>query len=316
MTRKLALLDDYQDVERDVANWGDLPGWEVHSIRRHLRGRELAAELTGFTAVVAMRERTAFDRELLERLPNLELLVTTGARNASIDLGAAADLDITVCGTGSSPAAAPELTWALLMAAVRDIPGQQAALREGRWQTGVGGELAGRTLGILGLGKIGTRIAGYARAFGMDVLAWSQNLTAEGADAAGTRLVDKRTLFAESDIVTVTTRLSERTRHLVGRAELEALGPDGLLVNTSRGGIVDTDALVEALHDGDLGGAALDVFDDEPLQPGHQLLKAPRTLLTPHIGYVTREQYRIFYRDALEDVRAWEAGSPLRVITA
>ncbi|GHD05252.1 D-2-hydroxyacid dehydrogenase family protein [Zhihengliuella salsuginis] len=315
MTRKLALLDDYQDVARDVANWEDLSGWEVHPIRRHLRGRELAAALAGFTAVVAMRERTAFDRDLLQQLPELELLVTTGARNASIDVAAANEAGITVCGTGASPAAAPELTWALIMAAVRDIPGQQAALREGRWQTGVGRELAGRTLGILGLGKIGTRIAGYARAFGMDVLAWSANLTDELAAAAGARRVDKRDLFAESDIVVVTTRLSERTRHLVGRAELEALGPDGLLVNTSRGGVVDTDALLGALAEGDLGGAALDVYDDEPLQPGHRLLDAPRTLLTPHIGYVTREQYRIFYQDALEDVQAWAAGAPVRVIT-
>ncbi|MCO1339819.1 hydroxyacid dehydrogenase [Kocuria polaris] len=315
MTRKLALLDDYQDVARDVAAWGDLDGWEVHSFRRHLNGRELAAALTGFTAVVAMRERTPFDREVLERLPDLELLVTTGARNASIDVAAASDLGITVCGTGSSSAAAPELTWALLMAAVRDIPGQQAALRAGRWQSGVGGELAGRTLGILGLGKIGTRIAGYARAFGMDVIAWSENLTAEQATAAGARRVGKRALFAEADVVAITTRLSERTRGIVGRAELEALGPDGLLINTSRAGIVDTDALLEALHDGGLGGAALDVFDVEPLPPGHPILEAPRTLLTPHLGYVTREQYRVFYRDALEDVRAWAAGAPIRVLT-
>ncbi|RZU62865.1 D-2-hydroxyacid dehydrogenase family protein [Zhihengliuella halotolerans] len=315
MTRKLALLDDYQDVARDVAAWDDLDGWEVHSFRRHLRGRELTAALTGFTAAVAMRERTAFDREVLERLPDLELLVTTGARNASIDIAAATDLGVTVCGTDSSPAAAPELTWALLMAAVRDIPGQQAALRAGRWQTGVGGELAGRTLGLLGLGKIGTRVAGYGRAFGMDVIAWSENLTAERAAAAGARRVGKQELFAESDVVAITTRLSERTRGIVGRAELEALGPDGLLVNTSRAGIVDTDALLEALHDGGLGGAALDVFDVEPLPLGHPLLEAPRTLLTPHLGYVTREQYRVFYRDALEDVRAWTAGAPLRVVT-
>ncbi|WP_102158810.1 D-2-hydroxyacid dehydrogenase family protein [Zhihengliuella halotolerans] len=315
MTRKLALLDDYQDVARDVAAWNDLDGWEVHSFRRHLRGRELTAALTGFTAAVAMRERAAFDREVLERLPDLELLVTTGARNASIDIAAAADLGVTVCGTGSSPAAAPELTWALLMAAVRDIPGQQAALRAGRWQTGVGGELAGRTLGLFGLGKIGTRVAGYGRAFGMDVIAWSENLTAERAAAAGARRVGKRELFAESDVVAITTRLSERTRGIVGRAEIEALGPDGLLVNTSRAGIVDTDALLEALHDGGLGGAALDVFDVEPLPLGHPLLEAPRTLLTPHLGYVTREQYRVFYRDALEDVRAWTAGAPLRIVT-
>ncbi|WP_309081652.1 D-2-hydroxyacid dehydrogenase family protein [Zhihengliuella sp.] len=315
MMRRLALLDDYQDVARDCADWGELAGWEVQTFRRHVTGRELVAELQGFAAVVAMRERTAFDRSLLEELPDLELLVTTGARNASIDVAAANDLGITVCGTGSSPTAAPELTWALLMAAVRDIPGQQEALREGGWQTGVGTELAGKTLGILGLGRIGTRLAAYARVFEMDVLAWSENLTAARADAAGARLVDQAGLFAESDIVAITTRLSDRTRGLVGRAELEALGPDGLLVNTSRAGIVDTDALIAALEEGTLGGAALDVYDDEPLQPGHQLLEAPRALLTPHLGYVTREQYRIFYQDALEDVRAWTDGRPVRVLT-
>ncbi|GER22740.1 2-hydroxyacid dehydrogenase [Zafaria cholistanensis] len=318
LAARLAILDDHQGVAREMAPWEDLAGRaETTFFRGPFPSAEASvAALQGFDAVVAMRERTAFPRAVLERLPDLELLVTTGMANAAIDMDAARDLGITVCGTSGSPAAAPELAWALLMAAARDIPAQQEALRAGHWQTSVGSELAGRTLGILGLGKIGTRIAGYAQAFGMEVIAWSQNLDAEGAAEAGARLVTKRDLFAQADIVTVHLRLSGRTRGLVGEAELRLLGPEGLLVNTARGPIVDTDALVRGLTEGWLGGAALDVFDAEPLPAGHPLLEAPRTVLTPHLGYVTREQYRIFYGQALEDVTAWLDGTPVRVLNA
>ncbi|MER7797099.1 D-2-hydroxyacid dehydrogenase family protein [Microbacterium sp. NPDC096154] len=317
MTRVLVLLDDYQDVALGFAPWHELAGWDVRVLHdHHADDDELVAALEDATAVVAMRERTAFPRRVLQRLPRLELLITTGAANASIDVGAATELGVTVCGTRASATAAPELSWALLMSAVRDIPGQQDALRAGdRWQTAVGRELCGRTLGIVGLGKIGTRMAGYARAFGMRVIAWSQNLTADAARAADAELVSKQELFERADIATLHLRLSDRTRHVIGATELEALGTDGLLVNTARAGLVDTDALVAALHSGALGGAALDVFDEEPLPSDHPLLRTPRTLLTPHIGYVTREQYAVFYRDALEDVRAWAHGRPIRLIS-
>jgi len=316
LTTRLAILDDHQGVARSMAPWDDL-AWRVEPTffsGPFASADAAVAALQRFQAVVAMRERTAFPREVLERLPDLELLVTTGMANAAIDMQAARDLGVTVCGTSGSPAAAPELAWALLMAAARDIPAQQEALRAGHWQTGVGSELAGRTLGVLGLGKIGTRIAGYAQAFGMEVIAWSQNLDAEGAAAAGAQLVTKRELFERADIVTLHVRLSERTRGLVGEVELRLLGPEGLLVNTARGPLVDTDALVRGLAEGWLGGAALDVFDTEPLPAGHPLLGAPRTVLTPHLGYVTREQYRIFYGQALEDVTAWLDGAPVRVL--
>lgn len=312
---RLAILDDYQDVALDVAGWDRLRDVEVVVFHDPLpTGGEVVAALEGFDIVVAMRERTAFGADVIAGLPGLRLLVTTGMANAAIDLDAAAAAGVTVCGTQGSPTAAPEHTWALLMAWMRDISAQQAALRDGLWQTGVGSELAGRTLGVLGLGKIGTRIAGYGAAFGMDVIAWSQHLDAGRAAAAGARLVGRGELFAAADVLSVHLRLSERTRGLVGEEELRLLGPRGLLVNTARAPIVDQEAMVRGLHEGWLGGAALDVYETEPLPAGHPLLDAPRTLLTPHLGYVTLEQYRVFYGQALEDVVAWLAGSPVRVL--
>lgn len=312
---RLAILDDYQGVARSHADWDALPGTEVQVFREHFDSPSaVIAALAGFDVVVAMRERTAFDRTVLSGLPGLKLLVTTGAANASIDLDAAREAGVTVCGTGGSPTAAPEHTWALLLAHARGIQSQGAALRAGMWQTGVGFELAGKTLGILGLGRIGTRIAGYARAFGMDVTAWSQNLDAATARAAGARLVDKETLFREADVVSVHLRLSERSRGLVGERELRLLGPHGVLVNTARGPIVDEAALLRGLKEGWLGGAALDVYDAEPLPPAHPLLRAPRTTLTPHLGYVTEQSYAVFYSQACEDVRAWLEGKPVRVL--
>ncbi|GAT87120.1 2-hydroxyacid dehydrogenase [Paenarthrobacter nicotinovorans] len=314
---RFAILDDYQQVSGDYAPWDSLPddGVKVSVFSAPFVSEEQAvAALTPFDIVVAMRERTRFPQSVLDSLPNLKLLVTTGMANAAIDMEAASERGIVVCGTGGSPAAAPELTWALLLAFARNLPVEENSLRAGEWQTGVGFELEGKTLGIVGLGKIGKRMAGYAKAFGMDVLAWSQNLTAETAEAAGARLVSKEELFSESDIVTLHLRLSERTEGIVGSEELRLLGPDGVLVNTARGPLVDEVALIRALEEGWIRGAALDVFEEEPLPAGHALLHSRRTVLTPHVGYVTHESYRKFYGEAFEDVKAWLAGDPVRVL--
>jgi phosphoglycerate dehydrogenase-like enzyme len=308
----VAVLDDYQRVALTSADWSGLPA-EVTVFDTHLDGADaVTAALAGFDVVVAMRERTPFPAEVLRRLPALRLLVTTGAANASIDVGAARSLGITVCGTSASAASAPELTWALLMALVRHVPTEDANVRAGRWQTTVGRDLDGATLGLLGLGRIGQRMARYGAAFGMTVLAWSQNLTAATAGEHGATLVTREALFERSDVVSVHVKLSDRTRGLVGADELRRLGPDGLLVNTSRGPIVDEAALLAALRDGTIAGAALDVFGTEPLPADSPWRTAPNTVLTPHVGYVTREQYGVFYRDAVEDVRAWLAGAPVR----
>jgi phosphoglycerate dehydrogenase-like enzyme len=276
----------------------------------------LVAALAGYSIVIAMRERTPFPRPVLEKLPALKLLVTTGMANAAIDVAAAEDHGITVCGTPGSPTAAPELTWALLLAIARNLPAEDNSMRSGAWQSTVGFELAGKTLGIVGLGKIGRKIAAYGQAFGMDVLAWSENLTDEAAADAGVRRVSKDDLFRSSDVATLHLRLSPRSEGTVGERELRLLGPEGVLVNTARGPLVDQDALVRALTEGWIRGAALDVFDQEPLPAAHPILAAPNTVLSPHLGYVTRESYRQFYGGAFEDVNAWLAGSPIRVIPA
>ncbi|MFJ5957469.1 D-2-hydroxyacid dehydrogenase family protein [Paenarthrobacter sp. NPDC092416] len=314
---RLAILDDYQQVSGDYAPWDSLPddGVKVSVFSAPFVSADQAVAALGpFDIIVAMRERTRFSRKVLESLPNLKLLVTTGMANAAIDLEAASERGVTVCGTAGSPSAAPEMTWALLLAFARNLVVEENSLRTGGWQTAVGFELAGKTLGIVGLGKIGTRIAGYAKAFGMDVLAWSQNLTGEAAEAAGVRRVTKEELFRESDVVTLHLRLSERTEGIVGAEELRLLGPDGVLVNTARGPLVDEAALIRALEEGWIRGAALDVFDQEPMAGGHALAHSPRTVLSPHIGYVTHESYRQFYGGAFEDVKAWLGGAPVRVL--
>ena len=315
---RLAILDDYQQVSGDYADWNSLAadGVSVTVFSTPFASEtEVVQALPGFDIVVAMRERTPFPRTVLANLPRLKLLITTGAANAAIDLGAAEEHGVTVCGTGGSPAAAPELTWALLMALARNLTAEENALRAGRWQNTVGSELAGKTLGIVGLGKIGHKVAAYAHAFGMNVLAWSQNLEEATAQAAGVRKVSKDELFRESDIVTIHLRLSERSEGTVGEPELRLLGPSGMLVNTARGPLVNQPALIRALEEGWIRGAALDVFDLEPLPAGHPLLAVPNTLLTPHLGYVTHESYTQFYGGALEDVKAWLAGVPVRQLT-
>jgi phosphoglycerate dehydrogenase-like enzyme len=311
----LAIIDDYQQVASDYAPWDSLldDGVKVSVFSAPFVSEEQAVAALGpFDIIVAMRERTRFPSRVLESLTNLKLLVTTGMANAAIDLEAASERGILVCGTGGSPAAAPEMTWALLLAFARNLVVEENSLRAGDWQTAVGFELEGKTLGIVGLGKIGKRIAGYAKAFGMDVLAWSQNLTVEAAEAAGVRRVSKEELFRESDVVTLHLRLSERTEGIVGAEELRLLGPEGVLVNTARGPLVDEAALIRALEEGWIRGAAMDVFDEEPLPAGHALLHSSRTVLSPHIGYVTHESYRQFYGGAFEDVKAWLDGAPIR----
>jgi phosphoglycerate dehydrogenase-like enzyme len=314
---RVAILDDYQGVALASADWSLAGRVDITVFADHVRDEaRLVERLEPFSVIVAMRERTAFPESLLAKLANLKLLVTTGPFNAVIDVAAAQRLGITVSGTGGAGAATPELTWALILAVTRGIVAEDAGVRAGRWQLGIGPELMGSTLGILGLGRTGSRVARYANAFDMKVIAWSQNMTAERAAECGAELVTKQQLFERSDIVTVHLKLSERTTGLVGAAELAALGPGGYLVNTSRGPIVDEGALVAALHDGNIAGAALDVYDIEPLPAGHPLLTAPNTVLTPHIGYVSTVAYAAFYRDVVDDIAAWLDGSPIRIVEA
>ncbi|HEY8526576.1 MAG TPA: D-2-hydroxyacid dehydrogenase family protein [Acidimicrobiales bacterium] len=312
---RIAVLDDYQGVAAGV-DWSAVPApVDVHAFRHHIDDPdELAAALRPFDVVVAMRERTPLDAALFARLPDLRLVVTTGPRNAVIDVGAAAARGVVVSGTGGYVTPTSELTWALILAVQRHVPAEDAAIRAGGWQHTIGRELAGRTLGLVGLGRIGALVAEVGRAFRMDVVAWSQNLTDERAAEVGVRRVAKDELFARSDVVSIHLVLSDRTRGLVGEAELAAMKPTAILVNTSRGPIVDEAALVRALHEGRIAGAGLDVFDREPLPADHPLRSAPRTVLTPHIGYVTDGLYEQFFREIVEDVAAFAAGAPIRVI--
>lgn len=315
MTR-IAILDDYQGVALRMADWGSLPAdAEVVVFRDHLADPDaVATRLRDFDVVMAMRERTPFPRALLTRLPRLRLLVTAGMRNAAIDLRAAAERGVLVCGTAGLPYPTAELTWGLILSLVRRIPREDRATREGRWQETVGLGVNGKTLGVLGLGTLGSRVARVGRAFEMPVLAWSQNLTAERAAQAGATLVGRDELLARSDVVTIHLVLSERTRGLIGARELSLMKPSAYLVNTSRGPIVDEAALVHALREGTIAGAGLDVFDEEPLPPDHPFRRLPNTVITPHLGYVTDETYRIFYGQALEDVQAYLRGEPTRVL--
>jgi phosphoglycerate dehydrogenase-like enzyme len=315
--RKVAVLDDYQGVALQMADWSALaPECQIEVFRDHLSDLDaLAARLRDFEIVTCMRERTPFGRDLLERLPDLRLLVTTGMRNAAIDVKAATDLGIVVCGTSGGPESPPaELTWGLILALVRHIPAEDAATRRGRWGTTVGMCLEHRVLGVLGLGKLGARVARVGVAFEMSVIAWSENLTAEQAARCGATLVTKDELLARSDILTIHVQLSARTRGLVGARELALMKPTAYLINTARGPIVDEAALVKALQARTIAGAGLDVFDEEPLPADHPFKKLDNTLLMPHAGYVTEAQYRVRYRDTVENVAAYLRGTPLRVL--
>lgn len=315
---RIVVLDDYQGVALEHGDWSRLPAeCEVRIEREHLAGdEELFAALAGAEVVVAMRERTAFTAERLARLPDLRLLVTTGMGNAAIDMAAAAGNGVTVCGTGILGNGTVEHSWALILAFARSLPTEDRNVRDGGWQTTVGIDLAGATLGLVGLGRLGSAMVPVARAFGMEVLAWSQNLDPAAAAEAGAEPVSKEELFSRADVVSVHYKLGERSRGLVGAPELARMKRTAFLVNTSRGPIVDTVALLDALHTGRIAGAALDVYDTEPLAPGDPLRQAPRTVLTPHLGYVTRDTYDVFYGDAVEDVEAFLAGEPVRVLAA
>ena len=313
MTR-VAVLDDYQDVATSIVEWP--AALDVVSFTDHVADvDDLVERLRGCEVVVAMRERTAFPRAVLDRLPDLRLLVTTGLRNAAIDVGAANELGIVVSGTWGIVSNTAELTWALILAVARRLPDEVASVRAGGWQTAVGADLDGRTLGLLGLGNIGTRVARVGQAFGMDVVAWSANLTDERAAEHGARRVEKDELFATADVVSIHLVLSERTRHLVGRPELARMKPTATLVNTSRGPIVDDAALIDALGRGAIAGAGLDAFDVEPLPADHPYRRLPNVVATPHIGYVTNDCYRIFYDQIVEDITAFLAGDPVRVVS-
>jgi phosphoglycerate dehydrogenase-like enzyme len=314
---RCAILDDYQRVALASADWDSLGGdVDVTVFDQHVGDRDRLAQLLApFDVVVAMRERTPFDRALIERLPALRLLVTTAMRNASIDVAAAAERGIVVCGTGSHPGPAAEHTWALILALARRLHEELPAFRAGRWQTTLGRSLHGATLGIVGIGKIGTHMASVGQAFGMDVLAWSRRLTGSHAGELGIRRAPTlHDLMREADIVTIHLTLTPETRGLVGARELALMKRDALLVNTSRGPIVDERALIEALSSGRLAGAALDVYDREPLPGSHPFRSLANVVATPHIGYVTRENYRAFYGGAVEDIRAWLAGAPIRAL--
>ncbi|MBC6457894.1 D-2-hydroxyacid dehydrogenase family protein [Actinomadura sp. HBU206391] len=312
---KIAILDDYQNVALGLADWDSL-GAEIEVFTSPIDDAdELVRRLAGAEVVVAMRERTRFPAEVLARLVDLKLLVSTGRRNAAIDLAAARQHDIMVCGTGYLSYPTAEHTWALILAAARNLATELPAMAEGGWQTTVGTGLHGKTLGLLGLGRLGSRVAAVGQAFGMDTIAWSQNLTSERAAEHGVTAVSKEELLSRSDVVSIHLVLSDRTRGLIGAAELGAMKPGAMLVNTSRGPIVDETALLAALRSGEIGCAALDVYDTEPLPADHPLRALPNAVLTPHLGYVTREVYEIFYRDAVEDIAAHQAGDPIRVMT-
>ena len=312
----VAVLDDYQDVALQMTDWNPISSeTEITVFQDHLFDQDAIVErLKNCEIVVSMRERTPFQRPLLERLPKLKLLVTTGMRNAAIDVAAATALGITVCGTSGVLYPTAELTWGLILALLRHIPREDKAVRDGQWQISMGLGVNGKTLGVIGLGNLGSQVATIGRAFQMHVLAWSQNLTAERAAQVGVELVSKDELLQRSDIVTIHLVLSDRTRNLLGARELGLMKSTAYLINTSRGPIIEEKALIEALQKRTIAGAGLDVFDLEPLSLDHPLRHLENTVLTPHIGYVTKETYEIFFRHIVEDIRAFLDGKPVRVL--
>jgi phosphoglycerate dehydrogenase-like enzyme len=312
----VAVLDDYQGVALEMADWSRvLSRAEVQAFSDHVSDPStLRSRLAPFDVVVLMRERTPLPAEVIERLPNLKLIVTTGRRNPVIDVEAARRRGIPVCNTTSPAGSTSELTWALILALSRHLVAEVANVRGGGWQTTLGRDLAGRTLGVLGLGRIGTQVAAVGRAFGMNVVGWSRSLTAERAAEVGATSVGFDDVLRAADIVTIHLVLSDTTLGLVGRRELSLMKPGALLINTSRGPIVDTPALVDALDTGRLAGAGLDVYDEEPLPRDHPLRSTPRALVTPHIGYVTEGVYRVFFTEAVENIEAFLAGRPIRQV--
>ncbi|MBJ2285980.1 D-2-hydroxyacid dehydrogenase family protein [Pseudomonas sp. MF6755] len=316
MSVQIAVIDDWQNVASGVVDWSVLDAvGQVHFLHDYPADTATMVDrLKGFEVICVMRERSTFDKALLQGLPKLKLLVTGGMRNAAIDIPAAKALGIQVCGTDSYKHAAPELTWALIMASTRNLLGEANSLRAGGWQVGLGGDLHGKTLAILGLGSIGQKVAQFAKVFGMRVIAWSENLTPQRAAESGVTWVSKRELFEQADILTIHLVLSDRSRGLVDAQALGWMKPTARLVNTARGPIVDEQALVQALSSGRLAGAALDVYAEEPLPADHPLRRLPNVLATPHIGYVSEQNYRQFYQQMIEDIQAWATGLPVRVL--
>jgi phosphoglycerate dehydrogenase-like enzyme len=312
----VTILDDYQGVALTSADWSAVSGsYTLDVIGEHIADEDaLTARLRESDVIVAMRERTPFPASVLKSLPALRLLITTGPVNASIDLPAAAAAGITVCGTGGAGNAMPELTIGMIIALTRNFAQEDAAVRAGGWQHTIGPGLSGSTLGVLGLGRLGAPVARLAQAFGMSVIAWSPHLSAERAVEHGVRAVTKAELFSQADVITVHVPLADGTRGMVGADDLALMKSSAYLVNTSRGPIVDQTALVEALRENRIAGAGLDVYDTEPLPLDDPLRSLPNTLLLPHIGYVTTDAYRVFYRHAVEDIVAFDAGAPVRVL--
>ena len=320
-TMKLALLDDYQKVAMRLADWDRLKkrGVEITVFHEPFSSvDDAAAKLAPFQILQLLRERTPFPRALIERLPNLKFMVLTGARASSLDDKAATERGIPISNTPSGGSNAPtaELAWALLMSCARDLAKAERVMRAGGWHDGVGGMqvLEGKRLGVIGLGRLGSRVAGYAKAFGMDVVAWSQNLTAEKAAQGGARLVSKDELLATSDFMTIHLVLSDRSRGLIGAADFAKMKKTAMLINTSRGPIVDEAALIAALKSGTIAHAGLDVYDREPLPAGHALTKLDNVTLVPHLGYVVEDAYRSFYDGTIADIEAWLDGKPINVI--
>ncbi|WP_397453831.1 D-2-hydroxyacid dehydrogenase family protein [Pseudomonas lurida] len=316
MSVQIAVIDDWQNVASGVVDWSVLETvGQVHFLHDYPADTATMIErLKGFEVICVMRERSPFDKALLQGLPKLKLLVTGGMRNAAIDIAAAKAQGIQVCGTDSYKHAAPELTWALIMASTRNLVAEANSLRAGNWQVGLGGDLYGKTLGILGLGSIGQKVAKFAQAFGMRVIAWSENLTPERAAQSGVTWVSKQALFEQADILTVHLVLSDRSRGLVDAQALGWMKPGARLVNTARGPIVDEQALVQALQSGRLAGAALDVYSEEPLPADHPFRHLPNVLATPHVGYVSEQNYRQFYVQMIEDIQAWANGASIRAL--
>jgi D-3-phosphoglycerate dehydrogenase len=315
MTHRCAILDDYQNVAVKLADWS-IPDVEVKVFNEWFADQKAAvAALQGFSIICMMRERTQFLKPALEQLPDLKLLITSGARNASIDLDYAAERGITVCGTGAAGQPTAELAIGIMLELARKIGYENNRMKTGvPWQSTLGIELGGKTLGLLGFGKLGSKVGEIGKALGMKLIAWSQNLTAETAKAGGATLVSKEDLFRQSDFLSIHLQLSARSRGLVGAKDLGLMKPTAFLINTSRGPIVDEAALVSVLGQRRIAGAGLDTFDVEPLPLKHPLRGLDNTVLTPHLGYVSQEGYSIYYTQMVEDIKAWLAGSPVRVI--
>lgn len=318
MRPRVAILDDYQNLSQTLADWSAVEArCDVTVFGQHLSEDEAARQLDGFDIVCLLRERMAFPRSLIERLPLLKFIAFTGGHNRTLDITAAHERGIAVSCTlrrGNGPYATVELAWGLILALLRHIPTEAINMRTGGWQTTLGSALSGRTLGVVGLGRLGKRMVPIGQAFGMDVIAWSQNMTPEAAEAAGAEYVSKDELFARSDVVSLHVVLSERTRHLIGPAELGRMKPSAILVNTARGPLVDKAALIETLKARRIASAGLDTFDIEPLPDSDPLRRLDNVVLTPHLGYTVRELLQPFYEDTVENVLAFLDDAPIRSV--